>query len=310
MKIICLEEGNLGCSLQRFERFGEFVSYDFSSHEEAKQRIADTDVVIINKIQMNADLIDAGKKLKLILITATGTNNIDLIHAAKKGIIVKNVAGYSTYSVTQHTLALLLALTNHIPYYDEWSKKGNWCKPNKFCDFSRRIHTIEGKTYGIIGMGAIGKKVASVVSALGAKVVYYSSSGIKREPNYEMLSLDELLRTSDFISIHSPLNDKTFDLISKAEFDKMKNGAVLINTGRGGIINEAAAAIAIDQKNIFLGTDVLQNEPMDAKNPLLFIKNKENLIITPHIAWAAVETVDKLLDMVANNLQRWIENGK
>ncbi|AJC94814.1 D-2-hydroxyacid dehydrogenase [Campylobacter volucris] len=310
MKIVCLDAATLGgADLSLFKNFGEFEVYDLTPKEEVITRIKDAQVVMINKVIIDKEVID-NTNLKLILQLGTGVNNIDVAYANSKNIIVKNAAGYSTKSVLSHTFALMFAFLNQIPYYDRWSKEGKWCQSPIFTDFSRNLHTLTGKRHGIIGLGAIGKEVAKVSQIFGANVCYYSTSGVNFNDEYKQVSLDELLTTCDVISIHSPLNEKTKNLLSKKELDKLKQGAILINVGRGGIINEDDLAWAIDEKNIKVGLDVLEVEPMIANHPLLKIKNKENLIITPHVAWASVESIQNLVQIVYENLKEYVENGK
>lgn len=310
MKIVCLDAATLGgADLSLFKNFGEFEVYGLTPKEEVITRIKDAQVVMINKVIIDKEVID-NTNLKLILQLGTGVNNIDIAYANSKNIIVKNVAGYSTKSVLSHTFALIFAFLNQIPYYDRWSKEGKWCQSPIFTDFSRNLHTLTGKRHGIIGLGTIGKEVAKVSQIFGANVCYYSTSGVNFNDEYKQVSLDELLTTCDVISIHSPLNEKTKNLLGKKELDKLKQDAILINVGRGGIINEDDLAWAMDEKNIKVGLDVLEVEPMIVNHPLLKIKNKENLIITPHIAWASVESIQNLVQIVYENLKEYVENGK
>lgn len=310
MKIVCLDAATLGgADLSLFKNFGEFEVYDLTPKEQVITRIKDAQVVMINKVTIDKEVID-NTNLKLILQLGTGVNNIDVAYANSKNIIVKNAAGYSTKSVLSHTFALMFAFLNQIPYYDRWSKEGKWCTSPIFTDFSRNLHTLTGKRHGIIGLGTIGKEVAKVSQLFGANVCYYSTSGVNFNDEYKQVSLDELLTTCDVISIHSPLNEKTKNLLTKKELDKLKQGAILINVGRGGIINEDDLVWAIDEKNIKAGLDVLEIEPMVANHPLFKIKNKENLIITPHVAWASVESIQNLVQIVYENLKEYVENGK
>lgn len=311
MKIVCLDALTLGgADLSAFEKEGEFISYDLTAKEEVVARLKDADVAMVNKVILDEKVIDNCPKLKLILETATGTNNIAVAYAKSKGIIVKNVAGYSTKSVAQHTFALIFAFLNQIPYYDNFTKEGKWCKSPIFTDFSRTLHTLNGKNYGIIGLGAIGKEVAQIAQLFGANVFYTSTSGTNNNTNFKQLSLEALLKTCDIISIHAPLNEKTKALISKKELQMMKEKAILINVGRGGIVDEQALAQSLDEKDLRVGLDVLEFEPMCKNHPLLKIKNKEKLIITPHIAFASAEAMKTLVQMVLENLQEWIKNGK
>lgn len=310
LKIVCLDAATLGnADLSAFREFGDFVSYDLTPKDKVIERLKGADVAMVNKVVLDEAVLNA-TNLKLILETATGTNNIAVEYAKSKGIAVKNVAGYSTQSVTQHTFALLFAFLNEVIYYDEFTKSGKWCKSDIFTDFSRTTYTLAGKKYGIIGLGAIGKEVAKVAQAFGAQVFYSSTSGANNNAEFARLNLDDLLSSCDFISIHAPLNDKTKNLITQKEMALLKDSAILINVGRGGIVNEEDLALMLDKKPFKAALDVLESEPMRANHPLLGIKNKQNLIITPHIAFASEESMNKLIKMVFENLVEWSKNGK
>lgn len=310
MKIVCLDASTLGrdADLSVFEEFGEFVSYDMTRADETIERLLDADVVITNKVLITDDVI-TNTNLKLICVSATGVNNIDLESAKKRGIAVKNVAGYSTNSVVQQTFASLFELTNSVSYYKNYVSSGEWVKSDIFTHLDRPIMEIAGKEFGIIGLGTIGKKVALAAQILGANVRYYSTSGANKTDEFVSVSLDSLLRTCDVISIHAPLNEKTKNLLGENEIKKMKKGAILMNFGRGGIVDEEAIARAIDDGRVKFATDVLETEPMRENHPLLSVKNRENLVITPHIAWASIEAREKLVALVAKNIKDFI-NGK
>lgn len=310
LKIVCLDAATLGgADLSAFSEFGEFISYDLTPKDKVIERLKDADVAMVNKVVLDEKVLDS-TNLKLILETATGTNNIAMEHAKSKGIVVKNVAGYSTQSVTQHTFALLFAFLNEIIYYDEFTKSGKWCKSPIFTDFSRTLYNLSGKKYGVIGLGAIGKEVAKIARAFGSEVFYTSTSGANKNADFKELSLNDLLKTCDFISIHAPLNEKTKNLITQKEMALLKDNAILINVGRGGIVNEEDLALMLDKKDFRVALDVLESEPMRADHPLLHIKNKNNLIITPHIAFASKESMQTLVKMVLENLKNWSENGE
>ncbi len=310
MKIVCLDAATLGSyDLSIFKDFGDFISYDLTKKDERIQRLKEADVVITNKVIIDKEVMD-NTPIKLILETATGVNNIDIKYAQQKGIIVKNAANYSTKSVVQHSFALIFSFLNQIPFYDKWSKEGRWCESEIFTDYSRILYNISDKTHGIIGLGTIGKEVAKISTAFGARILYYSSSGQNNNKEYKRVELDELLKSSDIISIHAPLNEKTKNLLTKKELSLMKDGSILINVGRGGIINELDLAQILDEKDIRAGLDVLETEPMLKDHPLLKIKNKERLIITPHLAWASHESIQRLMKIVYNNLKEWIQDGK
>ncbi|ECV9713933.1 D-2-hydroxyacid dehydrogenase [Campylobacter upsaliensis] len=310
MKIVCLDSATLGgADLSLFGEFGDFVSYELTPKDKVIERLKNADVAMVNKVILDENVLK-NTNLKLILETATGLNNIDLDYAKKQGIIVKNVAGYSTKSVVQHSFALIFAFLNQTIFYNDWVKEGKWCESEIFTDFTQMLSDLSGKKHGIIGLGTIGKEVARISSAFGARVCYYSTSGANHNAEYEKIELNELLKTCDIISIHAPLNDKTKNLLSYKELTLLKNEAILINVGRGGIINEADLAKALDEKNFRVGLDVLENEPMLKNHPLLSVKNKNKLLITPHIAWASKESLVTLIQKVYENLKEWVENGK
>lgn len=307
MKIVCLDALTLGdLDLSIFNKLGIFESYKTSSQEEAIERLKDADIVITNKVLINKELMDK-TKLKLICVSATGMNNVDLNYAKEKGIEVKNVAGYSTNSVVQQTFASLLALTNSVLYYDNYCKAENgWRKSEIFTHLDKGISELAGKNFGIIGLGEIGTKVADIAKAFGSKVYYYSISGRKREIEYQELSLDELLKTCDIVSIHCALSEKTENLLSKAELAKMKDGAILMNFGRGKIIDEVALAKAIDEKNLKVALDVFAHEPIEENNPLFKVKKQENMILSPHVAWASYEARENLLQKLYKNVEDFL----
>ncbi|WP_297941225.1 D-2-hydroxyacid dehydrogenase, partial [uncultured Campylobacter sp.] len=273
---------------------------------ERIERLKGADVVITNKVVIDKETMDASN-LKLICISATGMNNVDLAYAAAKGIAVKNVAGYSTASVVQHTFACLFALTNRIKFYDNYAQSGEWAKSEIFTNLDRSIGEIAGKSFGVIGLGEIGRGVARIAAAFGANVSYYSTSGANANAEFKRLNLDELLSDCDIVSIHAPLNEKTRNLIGERELNLMKESALLMNFGRGGIVDENAVARAIDGRNLRFASDVLETEPMRVDHPLLRIKNKENLILTPHVAWGSLEARKRLISLIVKNIEEFIK---
>ena len=309
MKIVCLDADTLGndANLSEFEKFGEFVNFKSTKKVETLERVKNADIVITNKVVID-DEIMANSQIKLICISATGMNNVDLEAAKKHNIIVKNVAGYSTNSVVEQTFATLFSLMKSVSYYSEYVNSGEWIKSDIFTHLNNPITEIFGKEFGVIGLGEIGSKVAKIAKAFGANVRYYSTSGKNVNDEFISVSLDSLLRTCDIISIHAPLNENTLNLIGENEILKMKDGAILMNFGRGGIIDEKALAMAIDEKNLKVGLDVLEYEPMSENSPFLSVKNRQNLIITPHIAWASVEARAKLIKVIVKNIKDFIEN--
>ena len=308
MKLVCLDAATLGSdvNLDVFGQFGEFVSFETTAAAERIERLKGADVVITNKVVIDKAVMEA-TNLKLICISATGMNNVDLAYAAAKGIAVKNVAGYSTASVVQHTFACLFALTNRIKFYDNYTQSGEWAKSEIFTNLDRSIGEIAGKSFGVIGLGEIGRSVAAVARAFGANVSYYSTSGANKNSEFKQKSLDELLRSSDIISIHAPLNEKTRNLLGINEINLLKDDAIVLNLGRGGIVDETAMARAIDERNLRFGTDVLECEPMSENNPFLKVKNRANLVITPHVAWGSLEARKRLISLVVKNIEEFIK---
>ncbi|MCD8212524.1 MAG: D-2-hydroxyacid dehydrogenase [Campylobacter sp.] len=309
MKIVCLDALTLGndVDLSIFKKFGEFISYEITNADETIARLKNADTVITNKVIIDKNVMDACENLKLVCVSATGVNNVDTTYAAQKGVSVKNVAGYSTNSVVQHTFACLLALCNQIKFYDDYVKSGEWTKSEIFTNLSKGIGEISGKNFGIIGLGEIGRGVANVAQAFGANIFYYSTSGKNQNGDFKRLELNELLKICDIVSIHAPLNEKTSGLIGENELNFMKDGAILMNFGRGGIIDEKALANAIDNKNLRACIDVLQTEPMKPNHPFLSVKNKDNLIVTPHVAWASKEAREKLINLIVKNIENFIK---
>lgn len=304
MKIVLLDALTFGeTNLSDFESQGEVVIYQTTSNEETQDRILDADVIVTNKVVINKEHMDKCKNLRLICVAATGMNNVDLEAAQESKISVKNVAGYSTDSVIQHTFSMLFYLLGHSRYYDEVVKDGTYSKSAIFTDVSRPFFEIKDKKWGVIGLGKIGEGVAKIAKAFGAEVCYYSTSGKNHSREFHRLKLDSLLKECDIITIHAPLNDATNNLLDYKELSMCKDGAVVLNLGRGGIINEDAIAKIIDEKNICFGLDVLTKEPMRKDHPLLSVKNKENLYITPHIAWTSIEARDKLIAGVIKNIK-------
>ena len=306
MKIVFLDAATMGdVSFEPFERLGDFVSYAASSAEEARDRVADADVLMINKVQVNKELIDAAGSLKLICVAATGVNNIDVDYAASKGIPVRNVAGYSTDSVAQATFMHILSLAGGAPYFDDSVKSGSYSRSGMFTDPHWNWWELAGKTIGIIGMGNIGKKVACIAEAFGMKVCYYSTSGTGHCKDYPCLPLEELLKVSDVVSVHAPLNERTQNLLGAKEFAMMKPTAYVVNAGRGAIIVEADLADAVDNGVIAgAGIDVFVQEPVPEDHPYLKMKHPERMRLAPHVAWASVEARNRLVAMMAENVKK------
>ena len=306
MKIAFLDAATMGdVSFEPFERLGEFVCYQLSTPEEARERVKDIDVLMINKVIVNKELIDSAPNLKLICIAATGMNNIDVEYAASKGIPVRNVAGYSTDSVAQSTFMHILSLVGGGPYFDHSVKSGSYSRSGMFTDPKWNWWELAGKTIGIIGLGNIGMKVAKIAEAFGMNVCYYSTSGTCHCKEYPCLSLEELLRRSDVVSVHAPLNERTLNLLGANEFAMMKPTAYVVNAGRGAIIVEKDLAEAVDNGTIAgAGIDVFVQEPVPEDHPYLKMKHPERMRLAPHIAWASVEARERLVAMMADNVRK------
>lgn len=305
MKIVFMETDTLGSDvdLSMFDQLGEVIKYPCSDPNENAERVKDAEVIIVNKIPMNEASLRKAKKLKLICITGTGTNIVDFHYTNARDITVANVKGYSTQSVVQHTFALFFFLYEKMSYYDHFVKSGEYIRSDIFSHFTVKFHELAGKTWGIIGLGEIGRGVAEVARLFGCEILYYSTTGKNSNPNYKQVDLDTLLKESDVVSIHAPLNDVTKDLIGEEELGKMKKEAILLNLGRGPIINEQALYKALKEDRIGgAGLDVLTVEPMSADNPLINITDSTRLVITPHIAWATIEARQRVTEEVYRNI--------
>ncbi|MEA3228780.1 MAG: D-2-hydroxyacid dehydrogenase [Campylobacterota bacterium] len=303
MKIVLLDALTFGeTDLSAFESVGDVTVYQTTSVDETQERVKGADVIVTNKVIITDEIMQNSSNLKLICVAATGMNNVDLVSAKERGIEVKNVAGYSTQSVIQHTFSMLFYLLGHSRYYDEVVKDGRYSKSPIFTDVSQPFFEIKGKKWGIIGLGAIGRGVANIATAFGAQVSYFSTSGQNSTDDFTQSSLDEMLKSCDIISIHAPLNAQTDNLLDYQELQICKDGVTILNLGRGGIINEDAVAKIIDEKNIAFGLDVLTKEPMRENHPFLSVERKENLYVTPHIAWTSVEAREALIASVIQNI--------
>ncbi|MBS4068805.1 MULTISPECIES: D-2-hydroxyacid dehydrogenase [unclassified Sulfurimonas] len=304
MKIVILDALTFGdTDLSAFFKLGDVDIYQTTSLQQTHERIANAAVIVTNKVVITKALMLNTPSLKLICVAATGMNNVDLEAAKEIGIEVKNVSGYSTDSVIQHTFSMLFYLVGHSGYYDGFVKSGSYSKSPIFTDITKPFFEVKGKKWGIIGLGTIGRGVANVAKTFGADICYYSTSGKNSSTDFVQVDLDELLNTCDIISIHAPLNEKTLNLLGYEQLLTCKNGAVVLNLGRGGIVDEEAVARIVETKNIYFGLDVLEKEPMRENHPLLRVKNQENLYITPHIAWASVEARERLIAGVVENIK-------
>lgn len=310
MKIVFLDAKSIGedIDLSGYEALGEVIKYDFSTPVEATERAKDADVLVINKVPINEQTIGAAEHLKLVCVTATGTNNLDKEYLDKRGIAWRNVAGYSTESVAQHTFAMLFYLLEHLPYYDEYVKSEKYVGDRSFTHFDRKFSQLSKMTWGIIGLGAIGRRVADIAKFFGCHVIYYSTSGKNNQPDYEQVDFDTILSASDIVSVHAPLTPQTENLMDKTAFSKMKPSAIFLNVGRGPIVVEADLADALEQGEIAAaGLDVLCVEPMSSENPLRRIKDSDKLLITPHIAWASVEARTRLMEIILGQIKEFFD---
>lgn len=305
MKIVFLDVKTIGddIDLSKYNTLGEIVKYDFSAPEQIPERVKDADVIILNKAPINAETIGTAKHLKLVCVTATGTNNLDKAYLEARGIAWRNVAGYSTESVAQHTFAMLFYLLEKLNYYDQYVKQEKYVSDTLFTHFGEHFHEIYNKTWGIIGLGNIGRRVADIAKAFGANVIYYSTSGKNNQSDYTRVDFDTLLTTSDIVSVHAPLTPETEQLLNADAFAKMKSSAIFLNVGRGAIVSEQDLTDALQNNQIAAaGLDVLCEEPMSSNSPFLSIKDSNRLLITPHIAWASVEARTKLMNIVYHQI--------
>lgn len=312
MKLVVLERNSVGTDVDVscFEQFGEVDYYPNTVAENAAERVKDADIVIANKAPMNESTLKDAPNVKLICLFATGFDSVDLAYCKSRGIKVANVVNYSTAMVVQHTLLLALALEEKLVHYDNYVKSGEYGAQDRFSNFDRIFGELDGKTWGIVGMGNIGRGVAKVVQTLGCKVIFYSASGKSSCTEYERVEFDELLARSDVLSLHCPLSDRTRGLINQEAFAKMKKTAILVNVARGPVVDTQALYEALMQEQIAAaGLDVLEKEPISKDNPLGSIKDSTKLIITPHMAWASVEARTRLVGEVMKNIQAFL-NGE
>ena len=310
MNIVLLDAQTLGNSnLHGIAKLGRFSSYQITYKKDIVKRAQDADIVLTNKVVLDSATLAKLPKLKLICITATGMNNVDLEAAKKLKIEVKNVANYSTATVAQHTFACVLNLMAKMDYYDKFVKKGKWAKSPTFDHLSDyyELYELQGKSWGIIGLGNIGRAVANLAKAFGANVSYFSTSGKNSDKKFKReKDLNALFKTSDIISIHAPLNESTKNLITKKELRLLKKDAILVNMGRGGIVNEIDLANALKKKDFYFAADVLEVEPMIKNHPLLNKKIRDKILLTPHIAWAYKESRERLIKGVEDNIKAFL----
>jgi lactate dehydrogenase-like 2-hydroxyacid dehydrogenase len=309
MKIVFLDTLTLGemPELESFNELGSFTQYSETSKEQVVERCVTADIIITNKVRIDAAAMEQLPKLKLICIAATGTNNVDLDKASALNIPVKNVKGYSTNSVAQLTFGFIIELFNRISYYDIYVKEEYYSTQKLFTHIGPGLEELAGKTIGIIGMGDIGKAVAKIAVAFNMYVQYFSTTGKNTDTGYASVSLEVLLKTSDIISIHAPLNAHTSGLIGARQLAMMKSTAILVNVGRGGIVLESDLAEALDENVIHAAAlDVFEQEPLSIHSPLLQLQDHGKLLLTPHIAWASIQARRTLIEGVKNNIKQFI----
>ena len=310
-KIVILDGKTLGdISIEKLNEIGEVQYYEATDESQVVERIKDANIILTNKVVLNRNNMKDAKNLEFIAETAKGFNNIDIDYAKEHKIGVANVAGYSTNAVVQHTFASALGLLDQVVYYDRYVKEGEYSKSGSFTCLNKPYYEIENKVWGIIGLGAIGNRVGKIAEAFGAEVIYYSTSGKNSSTQFKKVSFEELLEKSDIISIHAPLNENTKGLINYEALIKMKSSAILVNMGRGPIVVEKDLARAIEEEQIRgAALDVYETEPVGEDNILLSIKNKDKLLLSPHIAWASIEARERLFNEVVENIKAFY-NGK
>lgn len=306
MKIVFLDAISMGdASLEEMAALGELVCYPSSTAEQARERVADADVACLNKVIVDQAFLDAAPKLKLICEAGTGINNINVELCRKRGVAVRNVAAYSTDSVAQVAWMHILNLSGRAFHYQEFVHSGAYSHNPVHVDYAHPFTELAGKTLGIVGMGAIGQKVARIAVAFGMEVIYYSTSGTGHCKDYPSVPIEELLQRSDVISIHAPYNERTAGLIGYDQMKMMKRSAILVNTGRGGIATEADLARALDEGLIAgAALDVYVKEPLPLESPLMHLQHPERLLLSPHIAWYSYEARARLAHEMAENIKR------
>ena len=310
MKLVVLERNSAGTDvdLSCFERFGEVTYYANTTVENVAERVKDADIVISNKAPLNESTLADAPNVKLVCLLATGYDCVDLEYCKNRGIKVTNVVNYCTPAVAQHTMLLAMMLSEKITYYDEYVKSGAYSAQDRFSHFDKVFHDLDGKTWGIVGMGNIGHKVAQLATAFGCRVIFYSASGKSTCTDYPKVDLDTLLYESDIVSLHCPLTDRTRNLINKDSFEKMKKTAILINVARGPVVNNYDLYQAlVEEKIMAVGLDVLEKEPMELSNPLSQIKDSTKLIITPHMSWASLESRTRLILEIEKNIEAYLD---
>lgn len=306
--IVFLDEYSLaGRDLTAVKALGNYTGYETTTPDQTVARCAGADIVITNKVCIDAAAMAQLPRLRLICVAATGMNNIDLAAAAEHGIEVRNAAGYSTHSVAETTLGSAIALLRETTYYDRFFKSGGYAASSRLFNFDRPTRQLHGRNWGIIGLGTIGREVARLAAAFGCDVRYTSTSGAVRPETCPALPLDGLLAWADIVSIHCPLNDRTRGLVGADALRRMKPSAILINVARGGIVDEQALAEALDNNRIAgAALDVFSREPIEAESPLLRLRDPYMFLASPHNAWATAEAIDALIGCIVRNIGEFL----
>ena len=310
MKIVILERNSVGrdIPLDGIEKLGETVVYPNTTALDVKEKIKDAEIIVANKVPLNEETLKDASDVKLICEFATGYDNVDLNYCKNRGIKVANIVGYSTDAVAQHTFALCFYVLEKLRHYDDYVKSGTYAAQERFSNFDLPFTELAGKTWGIVGMGNIGKKVAEIAKAFGCRVIFYSASGNSTCTEYDRVDFDTLLQESDFLSLHCPLSEKTRGLINLDALKKMKKSAILINVARGPVVNDADLYTALTENLIAgAGLDVTGTEPMKASNPLSEIMDSGKLIITPHLAWASTEARNRCVSETCKNIEAFLK---
>lgn len=309
MKVVILERNSVGAdvSVSCYEKFGEVTAYANTVRENTAERVKDADIIIANKAPLNEETLKDAPGVRLICEFATGYDNVDLEYCRSRGIKVANVVDYCTAAVAQHTFALTFYLLEKLRHYDEYVKSGAYAAQDRFSNFDLPYGELEAKTWGIVGMGHIGRRVARIAEAFGCRVLFYSASGKSTCTEYERVDLPTLCQESDFLSLHCPLAENTRHLINADALGKMKRSAILINVARGAVVDSQALYTALEEGWIAgAGLDVLEQEPITEENPLGRIKDSSRLIITPHMAWASTEARERVVEEVYQNIEAFL----
>lgn len=310
MNLVILDAGTLGddISFDLFEEFGDVEIYKMTDERQVRFRVMDADVIIVNKIKLNEKTLGDAKRLKLICVTATGFDNIDLDYCRRRSIAVCNVKGYSTESVAQVTAAMALSLVNGLPQYDKYVKDYSYSKSGVQNHLSPVFHEMSSMTWGVIGLGGIGTRVADIAKSFGCNVLAFKR---RNDPLYKCVDLHRLVKESDIISVHLPLSDKTKGIISRDIISEMKQGAIFINVARGAVADEAALAEAVTDGRLGgLGIDVYSEEPMSNTSPYMSIMDRPNVIFTPHMAWGAYEARVRCMEEIKENIKAYMRGRR